>query len=91
MDFTMIPWPQVGIGSGWLFVGVCVWAIVRGHLIPRGTHDDVIHDRDEWRAESRIKDAQIDEKDGQLRHMAEVGKLTEAILTAVRKAQGSSS
>lgn len=91
MGFDMIPWPQIGVGSGWLFVGVCVWAIISGRLVPRTTHDDAIHDRNEWRSESRLKDSQIAEKDLQLRHMAEVGKLTESILTAVRKAQGSSS
>ena len=87
----MIPWPQIGVGSGWLFVGMFVWLVYTGKLVPRSTHDDAIHDRNEWRSESRLKDAQIAEKDTQLRHMAEVGKLTESILTAVRNAQGSSS
>lgn len=87
----MIPWPQVGVGSGWLFVGIGVWLIFKGHLVPRSTYDDALHDRNEWRSESRLKDAQISEKDTQLRHMAEVGKLTESILTAVRNAQGGSS
>jgi len=87
----MIPWPQVGVGSGWLFVGMFVWLVYTGKLVPRSTHEDAIHDRNEWRSESRLKDAQIAEKDTQLRHMAEVGKLTESILTAVRNAQGGSS
>lgn len=91
MEWGLIPWPQVGVGSGWLFVGMFVWLVYVGKLVPRSTHEDAIHDRNEWRTESRLKDAQIAEKDTQLRHMAEVGKLTESILTAVRNAQGRSS
>lgn len=87
MDPTMIPWPQVGIGSGWLFVGIFVWLIFKGHIVPRSTYDDALHDRNEWRAESRIKDSQIDEKDTQLRAVAEVGELSKSILLAVRNAQ----
>lgn len=87
----MIPWPEVGVGSGWLFVGLFVYAILSGKLVPRATLTDATHDRDEWRAESRIKDAQIHEKDSQLSekdkqlgHMAEVGRNTLAIMHALK-------
>jgi len=86
-DPTSVPWPQIGIGSGWLFVGLFVWLVYNGRLVPRSTHDDALHDRDEWRTESRLKDAQIHEKDDQLRHLAEVGELVKAVLLAVRNAQ----
>lgn len=39
--------------------GLAVLLVFTGWLIPKRTHDDVTHDRDEWRAESRIKDQQI--------------------------------
>lgn len=49
------------------------------------------HDRDEWRAESRIKDtqlsakdAQITEKDKQLRAMGEVADLQHDVLSALK-------
>lgn len=87
MDFALIPWSQIGAGAGWPLVGLFAWLIFKGHLVPRTTHDDALHDRDEWRAESRIKDAQIDEKDTQLRAVAEVGELSKSILMAVRNAQ----
>lgn len=45
--------------------------------------EDIAHDRDEWRAEGRLKDQQIDEQGVQLRYLAEVGKTMEAILHAV--------
>lgn len=42
------------------------------------------HDRDEWRAESRIKDTVIADQGEQLRHAAEVGELMKAMVTEVR-------
>ena len=75
-------------------VGLCVLfvlAIAKGWLYTATQYRDATHDRDEWRAESRLKDAQIAEKDEQLRHMAEVGRNVLAIMRAVRatQAQGS--
>lgn len=64
--------------------GLCVLLILTGRLVPRRTHDDALHDRDEWRAESRLKDAQIVEKDKQLTHMGEVGRNVLAIMQALR-------
>lgn len=39
--------------------GLAVLLVLTGWLIPKRTHDEVTHDRDEWRAESRVKDQQI--------------------------------
>ena len=75
--------PQVGLGSGWALVALGVVMMMRGRLYSRQAMEDVIHDRDEWRAESRIKDAQLAEKDRQLGHMAEVGKTVDAIMRAM--------
>lgn len=65
-----------------------VISIVRGWLVPRRTHEDALHDRDEWRAESRLKDAQIAEKDKQLGHLAEVGEAQKALLTSIGRLTG---
>lgn len=82
-----MPWPaQVGAASlGWVLTAVYTLAVIRGRLAPRNAIDDVIHDRDEWRAESRIKDAQIAEKDTQLRYMSEVGEMQKMVLSAVQR------
>lgn len=80
-----IPFETLGIGSGWFLVGVFVLLIYRGNLVPRSTHEDALHDRDEWRAESRIKDAQIAEQNKQLGHMAEVGQTVEAVMRAIQQ------
>jgi hypothetical protein len=77
--------PPVGLGSGWALVALTVVALMRGKLVPRSSLDDAFHDRDEWRAESRIKDAQLAEKDVQLGHLAEVGRTTEALLAAYQR------
>lgn len=77
--------PQVGLGSGWALLTVVVILILRGQLVPRRTHEDAIHDRDEWRAESRIKDAQIAEKDGQLRELSSVGEAVRAVMRAIQR------
>jgi hypothetical protein len=37
--------------------GLCVLLIMTGRLIPRRTHEDVVHDRDEWRTAHRISEA----------------------------------
>lgn len=75
--------PQVGLGSGWAVLVVMVIFIMRGSLVPRRSLEDVIHDRDEWRTESRIKDAQLAEKDEQLRHMGEVGRTVDQIMRSL--------
>lgn len=78
-----IVWEQVGLGSGWALVAIFVLGFIRGQLYGRKAMEDVLHDRDEWRTESRLKDQQIDEQGLQLRYMAEVGKTMEAILHSV--------
>ena len=61
------------------------WMIATGRLITRREVEDVKHDRDEWRAESRLKDAQIAEKDRQLEHMGEVGRLVKDIMHSLQR------
>lgn len=77
--------PTVGLGSGWAGLLLVAVLVFRGTLVPRRTLDDVLHDRDEWRAESRIKDTQLSEKDVQLRAVGEVGELSKQILTALAR------
>lgn len=45
--------------------------------------EDLAHDRDEWRAEGRLKDQQIDEQGIQLRSLSEVGRTMQAVLQAL--------
>ena len=78
------PLPLEGIGV----VGIVIligWLIASGRLVTRREADKIEHDRDEWRAESRLKDAQIAEKDRQLEHMGEVGRLVQDIMRALQR------
>jgi hypothetical protein len=81
-----LPWPALSVATGgWTLFALAGWFVLTGRLVPGRFHREVVHDRNEWRAESRIKDAQIAEKDTQLRHMAEVGKTSEAVLLKLRQ------
>lgn len=82
-DWSVILQP-VGLGSGWAIVAVGVYAMMRGRIVPRSSLDDLIHDRDEWRAESRLRDQEVAEKNEQLRHLAEVGLTMKQVLSTVQ-------
>lgn len=76
----------IGFIDGLGVVGVVVLVglgLATGRLFTKRQYDEAVHDRDEWRAESRIKDQQIAEKDTQIRHMSEgfglLGNVTSAI------------
>ena len=82
--FESLPWPAITAATGgWALAGLAVWSIITGKLVPRSTLEDVTHDRNEWRTESRIKDQQIAEKDTQLDHMAEVGTTVNTIMRSL--------
>jgi len=67
-------------------VGLCVLfvlALGRGWIVTRREANDIRHDRDEWRTESRLKDAQLAEKDKQLSHMGEVGRTVDRVMRSL--------
>lgn len=58
----MIEGLPLDAANGLGVVGVCVLIVIgfaTGRIFTKRQYDDVIHDRDEWRAESRIKDQQV--------------------------------
>lgn len=86
------PWQAFSVATGgWLLVAGFVVAMMRGRLVPRSSLDDAIHDRNEWRAESRIKDQQIATKDQQLSHLSEVGETQKSLLHALGRLTGTES
>lgn len=81
-----LPIAQFSVATaGWLLAALFFLSMQRGRIVPRQSLDDAHHDRDEWRAESRLKDAQIAEKDAQLRSLAEVGETQKAVLHAIAR------
>lgn len=94
-----VPPSMLGIGAGWLLVGIFVLAILRGKLVPKATVDRietqhqqqlerVEHDRDEWRTEGRLKDAQIAEQNKQLGMLAEVGETVKQLAQGIQREAG---
>jgi hypothetical protein len=84
------PWPVwTSVMSVSFSVNVYFFVLLmRGRLMVRREHERALdaetHEKNEWRAESRIKDQQIAEKDEQLRHLAEVGRVMNAVLRAIQ-------
>lgn len=89
MDGMEFPWQAFSVATaGWALVALFVTLMLRGKIVPRSSLDDANHDRDEWRAESRIKDQQIAEQNEQLRHLSEVGETQKAVLTSLARLTG---
>lgn len=82
-----LPWP-VWTGVMTVSVTLNAWtfiAMMRGGLVSRRVHQDQIDEKNEWRAESRIKDTQIAVKDEQLSELGEVGRSVNAVMRAVQR------
>lgn len=64
-------------GAPWGLVGLVVLMVLRGHLVPRRTYDDMRDERDTWRAAHQISE--------ESRHKAQdqVGELLELSRTAI--------
>lgn len=82
-----LPWPVwTGVLGASVSLNIlCVVLIFRGRMYPGRMYDDKVHEANEWRAESRLKDAQIAEKDEQLRHLAVVGSTVNAVMRAIQR------
>ena len=80
-----IPWPQVGIGSGWALVVFVLVLFFRGKIWTDAAYQQKVHEANEWRTESRIKDQQIREQEIQLGHLSEVGKTVDAIMRSIHR------
>lgn len=44
---TALPWTEIGWGA---IVVLVVLLIIRGHLVPRVTHLEIVEDRNRWRS-----------------------------------------
>lgn len=78
-----IPWDHIGVGSGWALVALFVVLVYRGILIPRRTYEDVMHDRDEWRAAHRISETARQVGQDQVAELLEHARTTDAFIRAL--------
>ena len=63
--------------------GLAVLLVFTGRLVPARTHNETVHDHDEWRAECRIKDARIEQLMQQNDRLLEVAHTVNAVLRSL--------
>jgi len=79
-----------GILNGGGVVGVVLlvgWLIFTGRLVPRTTYEDVMHDRDEWRAAHRISETARQVAADQVDELLEHARTTDAFIRSLRPRQ----
>ncbi len=57
--------------------------MARGKLVPRSTLDDVVHDRDEWRASHRISEAARVTASSQVAELLEHARTTDSFIRSL--------
>lgn len=87
-EFAGIPLGTLGVGSGWFLVALYTIGVMRGSLIPRRTYDDVVHDRDTWRAAHMISEAARTEGEKQRTHLAETAKTMNQLMSELQDRLG---
>lgn len=75
--------PLGDIGAGAL-VAFTVLALLTGRIVPRRALEDVLHDRDEWRAAHRISEAARVEQAAQVDELLEHARTTDAVLRSIQ-------
>lgn len=93
MTFSELPWPAITAATGgWVLLGFVVITIIRaytrGDIVPRRTHDDIIHDRDEWRTAHRISETARVEGDVQRTHLAESARTLNQLMSEMQERLG---
>lgn len=64
-------------------LGIAIVLILRGSLVPRKTHDDIINDRNQWREAHRISEEARLAQTKQLDAVLEVGETVKNVMTAL--------
>lgn len=86
MTIDGIPINIEGIGVVGLVI-LFALALARGWLFTKRQYDDTVHDRDQWRTESRLKDQQLVELSEQNRAMLQAfGPTLTDFLQGLRRA-----
>lgn len=74
-----------GIGglSAASLLGVVVWLILTGRLVPRLVHQEVRDDRDRWKQTAEAKDATIATQAASINELLEVGQTAAHVLRSL--------
>lgn len=71
------------VGMLVLVMGLPYLQMARGKLVPRSTLDDVIHDRDEWRAAHRISETARQTGADQVDELLEHARTTDTFIRSL--------
>ncbi|HET8588976.1 MAG TPA: hypothetical protein VFM01_05035 [Nakamurella sp.] len=82
-----VAWALANLGPGALIVLV-VLLILSGRLVPRRALQDMINERDDWKAAAQAKDATIAVQARQIDELQEAGRVATAVMQALPKAAG---
>lgn len=81
--------PPVAILTPSALLGLAIFLILSGRLVPRQTLRDVEHDRDEWRAAHRISEtARLEEREHNGTLTRDIAEPLRGFLEGFRKAAG---
>ena len=69
-------------------LGLVILAIVMGRLVPRRTMEDIIHDRNEWRAAHRISEQSRMELAAMVGELLEHARTTDAFIRSLPHPHG---
>lgn len=66
-----------------LLVSLIVRAVLKGDLVPRKTHEDILHDRDMWRSAHMVSEQARQEERDQKRELLTYAKLTTHVVSSL--------
>lgn len=66
-----------------VLLGVLVLAIITGRLVPRRTHEDALHDRDQWRAAHMVSEQARQASSDQVHELLEHARTTDAFIRSL--------
>lgn len=66
-----------------LLLGLLVLAIITGRLVPRRTHEDSLHDRDQWRAAHMVSEQARQVSADQVEELLEHARTTDAFIRSL--------
>lgn len=82
-----IPWDAVSTGGATTLLGITVWLILSGRLIPKSTYDVMVKAKEHWRDAATEKDKTIATLVRTVDKQTVIGDSVEKTMTAVQEAR----
>lgn len=81
-----VPVPVTDFGAG-VLLGIAIWLILTGRLVPRSTYDEKSKEADKWQAAHSVSEEARHAQTKQLDAVMEVGQTVKDVLTALERAR----